>query len=244
MWGAWRKEFLDVILVPASLFILFGYHLFLLYRYLRYPSTTTIGYENHNRRVWVERMMEIDAKDRPALSVIANTMSAASALSSISLVLSSLIGAWLGSSNRTVFTSNLIYGATSPSVISIKYVALLVCFLVAFGSFVQTSRCLVNASFLMTMPNADVPMSYIEKEMITGSIFYEFGMRVLYLATTFLLWVFGPIPMFVSSVTMVGLLLRLDANRTVLYHYPRIGQDVSKVTKAVEHHERRPQGRK
>lgn len=87
------------------------------------------------------------------------------------------------------------------------------------------------------MPNADVPVGYIEKEMITGSIFYEFGMRLLYLATTFLLWVFGPIPMFVSSVIMVGFLLKLDTNRTPLYHYPRIGhdflkkvaQDVSKV---------------
>ncbi|KAL3503167.1 hypothetical protein ACH5RR_037616 [Cinchona calisaya] len=229
MWLAWRKELLDLILlVPVSLFIMFGYHLFLHYRYLRFPNTTIIGHENHNKRAWIERMMEIDATERPALLVIGHTMSAASTLSSISLVISSLIGARLGSSNRTVFTGNLIYGDTGPSVIS--------------------------ASYLMTMPNADIPVGYIEKEVIRGSNFWEFGPRALYIATIFLFWVFGPIPMFISSVVMVGLLHKLDTNKTPLYQYqyPRIGHDflkkvgqnVSTVTKGVAHHGTRPHGRK
>ncbi|KAL3508714.1 hypothetical protein ACH5RR_028115 [Cinchona calisaya] len=238
MWLAWRKENLDLILVPASLLIMFGYHIFLLYRYLRFANTTVIGYENHNRRIWVERMMEIDAKDRPAISVIGNNISAAATMSSISLVLSSLIGAWIGSSTRNIFTSNLIYGDTSPSVISIKYVALLICFLVAFGAFVHTIRCFVHASFLITMPNAEIPVGYIEKEVIRGNNFWELGMRALYFATTFLLWVFGPIPMFVSSVIMVGLLHNLDTNRTPLYQYPRIGHGFHK--KASQEHPQSP----
>lgn len=59
MQKTWRKENLDIVLVPVSLLIMFGYHLFLLYRYLRLPKTTVIGYENYNKRVWVERMMQV-----------------------------------------------------------------------------------------------------------------------------------------------------------------------------------------
>lgn len=50
---------MDVILVPTSLVVMFGYHLFLLYRILRRPETTVVGYENHNKMEWVERMMQV-----------------------------------------------------------------------------------------------------------------------------------------------------------------------------------------
>ncbi|CAA3030889.1 uncharacterized protein LOC111392975 [Olea europaea subsp. europaea] len=61
---------------------------------LEFPETTIMGLENHNKRAWVERMSEVDVKDRgPAVSVISCNISAATSLSSISLVLSSLTGA-------------------------------------------------------------------------------------------------------------------------------------------------------
>ncbi|GMP53019.1 hypothetical protein CsSME_00018621 [Camellia sinensis var. sinensis] len=45
MGWTWKKEHLDVILVPSGLLIMFGYHLYLLYRYLKLPHTTTMGTE-------------------------------------------------------------------------------------------------------------------------------------------------------------------------------------------------------
>lgn len=54
-----EKQYLDMILVPTGLIIMFGYHLFLLYRVLRLPHTTVIGYENHNKMAWVERMLQV-----------------------------------------------------------------------------------------------------------------------------------------------------------------------------------------
>lgn len=53
------KGSLDLVLVPCGLVIMFGYHLFLLYRILRHPSTTVIGYENHNKLAWVRRMVQV-----------------------------------------------------------------------------------------------------------------------------------------------------------------------------------------
>lgn len=54
-----HKESLDLVLVPGGLLIMFSYHLFLLYRYLNYPETTSIGLENHDKRAWIERVMQV-----------------------------------------------------------------------------------------------------------------------------------------------------------------------------------------
>ncbi|KAL0301209.1 UNVERIFIED_CONTAM: hypothetical protein Sradi_6397700 [Sesamum radiatum] len=218
--GPWKKDYLDLVLVPCSLLLMFGYHLFLLYRYLKCPHTTVVGYENHNMRAWVERMFQVEVKDRgPAISVISSNITAATALSSISLVLSSLIGAWIGSSTANIFTNNYIYGSRTPSIVYIKYIALLSCFLVAFACFVQTARHFIHANFLISMPNSDIPVGCIEREVIKGSNFWLIGLRSLCFAITLLLWIFGPIPMFACSVIMVGLLLNLDKNTTPLHRY-------------------------
>ncbi|KAH6780916.1 spastin [Perilla frutescens var. hirtella] len=216
----WRKEYLDLILVPCGLLLMFGYHLALVYRYLKCPEKTIIGYENHNKRAWVRKMFQIEIKDRgPAISVLSSNMSAATALASISLILSSLIGAWIGSSTVNLFTSRYIYGNRSPSMVYTKYISLLSCFLVAFGCFVQTARYFVHANFLISMPNNDIPIECVEREVIRGSNFWLMGLRSIYFATNLLLWIFGPIPMLACSVAMVGVLLVLDVNTTPLHHY-------------------------
>jgi len=53
-----HKEYLDLILVPSGLIIMFAYHLFLLYKYINQPHTTVMGFENNDKRIWVERIMQ------------------------------------------------------------------------------------------------------------------------------------------------------------------------------------------
>ncbi|KAL3821222.1 hypothetical protein ACJIZ3_007127 [Penstemon smallii] len=209
----WKEEYLDYVLVPSGLFIMLGYHLLHLHRCLKLPLTTAIGYENYNKRVWVERILQIEPKDRgQAITVLGGNISAATSLASISLALSSLIGAWIGNSYNKDNSTNKIYGNTSPTIVYIKYIALLSCFLIAFACFVQTARCFVSANFLLSMPNCVMPVSNVESEVISGSNFWVAGLRALYFATNLLLWIFGPIPMFVSSVITVGLLHYVDKN--------------------------------
>ncbi|XP_030549721.1 uncharacterized protein LOC115754729 [Rhodamnia argentea] len=216
-------------------------------RGLKFPQTTAFGYENHCRKLWVERMLQIEAKERGTfLTVISTTISAATFLASTSLVLSSLIGAWIGSSSDSVFTADFIYGDTSPSMISIKYTSLLSCFLVAFVCFLQCVRSSVHVIFLMSMPNSDVPVAYVQKAVTRASIFWSVGSRAIYFATNLLLWIFGPIPMFICSVTTVVILHNLDTNSTPLHQFQpkknlnllgKMGDDVSAVTRVAEEHE-------
>ncbi|KAE8724247.1 hypothetical protein F3Y22_tig00010533pilonHSYRG00064 [Hibiscus syriacus] len=57
---ALEEEEVDLILVPAGLIMMLGYHLFLLYRYLHRPHTTVIGFENHDKEAWVEGVLQAD----------------------------------------------------------------------------------------------------------------------------------------------------------------------------------------
>ncbi|KAK4857988.1 hypothetical protein QYF36_009195 [Acer negundo] len=208
-----EKEYLDLFLVPAGLLIMFVYHLNLLYRYLYLPHTTVLGFENNNKRAWAD-------KRDTAISVISSNLSAATYLCSISLTLSSLIGAWLGSSaNYNVFESRLIYGDTRAVTMSIKYIALVTCFLLAFSCFVHSASHFVHANYLISTPDSDIPLKYVEKAVIRGGDFWSLGLRALYFALNLILWFFGPIPMFVSSFIMVIFLHCLDTNTTPLHHH-------------------------
>ncbi|XP_042521168.1 uncharacterized protein LOC122094431 [Macadamia integrifolia] len=231
-----REDNLDIFLVPAGLIIMFSYHLFLLYRILTAPQTTVIGYENHNKMAWVERMMMADLKDMGlALQVISSNESAATFLASISITLGSLIGTWFGSSSNNLLINKLIYGDTSPSTTSLKYITLLSFFLIAFASFVQSARYFVHANFLISTPHTDMPVKYVQLAVIRGSNFCSLGLRALYFATTLLLWIFGPIPMVVASVAMVIILNFLDTNLIPLHPYrPPMDQNlVKRITEGI-----------
>lgn len=192
--------------------------------------------------------MQVEAKDRgQALTVINGNISAAISLASISLALSSLIGAWIGSASNNVFLSSNIYGNKSSTAVYIKFITLLSCFLVAFGCFVQTASCFVNANFLISMPNCEIPTSHVENAIIRGSNYWVIGLRSLFFASNLLLWIFGPIPMFVCSVITVVVLHNLDRNTTPLpkftktpasHHSKESGKEMTTVTSANDHRQR------
>ncbi|KAI3703884.1 hypothetical protein L1987_74080 [Smallanthus sonchifolius] len=247
----WKEEHLDLILVPLGFLIMCIYHLFLLYRYLKHPYLTAIGYENHNKKAWVEKILLIDGKDRGfAVAVLDGHLSASTSLASISIVLCSLIGALIGSSSNNFLTSRFILGATNQSTSTIKYIAILSFFLLAFACFVQTTRHFVHGSFLISMPTGDVPVDCIQKAVLRGSNFWTVGLRALYFAATLLLWIFGPIPMFVGSVATVIVLNFLDMNKDPMIQYghntsrnggqvsENIEHELTSVVESSEHNER------
>lgn len=54
-----QKYALDYTLVPLGLLVMAVYHMWLLRRILRHPTTTVIGINAVNRRLWVHAMMEV-----------------------------------------------------------------------------------------------------------------------------------------------------------------------------------------
>ncbi|KAM7280726.1 hypothetical protein ACFE04_007860 [Oxalis oulophora] len=219
----WRKENLDIVLVPSGLLVMSVYHLFLLYRIVKLPQTTIIGYEKQNKKAWVAKMLQVDAKDRGlALTVLNTNITAANFMCTTSLALSTLIGTWFHNNSYKVIKSGFVYGNTSSLTLSIKYISLIICFFIAFGSFVQCIRNFVHVIYLISMPNANIPVWYVQRAVTRGSDWWSFGLRAIYFATVLLLWIFGPIPMFVSSVIMVGGLYILDDNKMPLQEFDQL----------------------
>ncbi|KAL9232447.1 hypothetical protein vseg_007558 [Gypsophila vaccaria] len=218
----WHKEYLDLILVPSGLLIMFGYHIVLLYKYLRIPESTVLGFENHCKKAWVKSIMQIDAVSRgPTFSVISTTISAATFMASISLALASFIGAWIGNPSNNQLVSKIIYGDTKTSLTCIKYVCTLLCFVIAFASFIQSARSYVHVNFLLSMPNTEVPELTVVEALINGANFWQVGLRSIYFAITLMMWMFGPIPMFISCVGTVSFLHVLDVNKKPLHAFKR-----------------------
>jgi len=214
-----EKGSLDLVLVPCGLVVMLSYHLLLLYRILRHPSTTVIGYENHNKAAWVRRMVRAAPDETGlALSVISDNISASTNLASLSIALGSLIGAWISSTTK-VFMTELVYGDRSQATATVKYISLLVCFLASFTCFIHSARYYVQASFLVTTLDSDVPADYVQRAVITGGNFWSMGLRALYFATTLLMWIFGPLPMFACSLLMVVILHMLDTNSLPLHQH-------------------------
>ncbi|EEF39799.1 uncharacterized protein LOC8281870 [Ricinus communis] len=229
-----HKENLDLILVPCGLLILFSYHIFLLYKHLDDSNSTVIGLENKDKKEWVQRVVQGNSSDYDrAVSVISSNTTAAAYLATISLTLCSLIGTFLGKSSSTdnMFQSKRIYGDTRPFTIFLKDISLLACLLVAFSGFIQAARHLVHASYLMSSPDNKNHVKKLEFAIIKGGDFWLFGLRALYFALIMVLWFFGPVPMFVSSILMVIILYYHDIC-TVTLHNVYCQQDNQKGNKA------------
>lgn len=136
----------------------------------------------------------------------------------------SLIGAWIANGANNFFQSDLIYGDTRATTISIKYICLLLCFLLAFSCFVQSVRHFVHATYLISTPDCYIPVSSVETAVIRGDNFWSLGLRALYFALDLLLWFFGPIPMFICSVIMVLILHLVDSNSRPLHNTRSLSQ--------------------
>ncbi|KAL6846397.1 hypothetical protein ACP4OV_023845 [Aristida adscensionis] len=199
---------MDLVLVLCALAIMIAYHLLLLHRILRRPHTTVLGYDNHHKLAWIERMARAASPEAAALAlgVVSDGISASTTLASLCIALPSLLVAVYGGD-----------AAQAPAAAA-RHAALLACFLAAFTCFVQSAGCYVRASFLVSALGSDAPAIHVRRAVLRGGGFWAAGLRALYLATALLVWVaFGPAPMLACAVLTVAVLLLLDSNAVPLH---------------------------
>ncbi|RXH95324.1 hypothetical protein DVH24_025008 [Malus domestica] len=202
-----------------GLLLMAAYHLWLLCRIVKQPNKTVIGINSINRRFWVQAMMD-DAPKNGILPVqtLRNNIMASTVLASTAIMLCSLIALLMTSSNRGAF---FVFGNRSEFAFSIKFFAILVCFLVAFLFNVQSIRyyshasMLINAPFKKMMSPPHHKQQYLTQEYVAttvnrGSYFWSLGLRAFYFSFPLFLWIFGPISMFLSCVVLVIMLYFLD----------------------------------
>lgn len=55
----WRNWYLDAVLVPCALLMMFCYHVFLWYKVRTEPFSTIVGTNSRARRSWVAAIMKV-----------------------------------------------------------------------------------------------------------------------------------------------------------------------------------------
>ncbi|XP_031500833.1 uncharacterized protein LOC116264641 [Nymphaea colorata] len=207
---------LDFVLVPCGLMVMAVYHVWLLHRVIHFPSRTVIGLNALNRQQWVSTMMADPMKNGVlAVQTIRNNIMASTVLASTAITLSSIIGVLVRTSSDPS-AAPLVVGNRSATAVSVKYFAVLTCFLLAFLCNVQSLRYYGHVSFLVSTQQpetteGEVGVEYIGRALNRGSYFWSLGLRAFYLSFPLLLWTFGPIPMLACSCVLVALLFFLDS---------------------------------
>ncbi|KAK4740444.1 hypothetical protein SAY87_032386 [Trapa incisa] len=215
-----QNRLLEFTLVPLGLLILFAYHLWLLYRIVKHPTKTFIGVNAISRRFWVLSMMEDVSKNGVlAVQTLRNNIMASTLLASTAVMLSSLIAILMASGKHSHSSFLNVLGERSQFSFSVKYFSILLCFLTTFLFNVQSVRYFSHGSILINVPYKKMSsdplqqaatVEYVAATINRGGIFWSIGLRAFYFSFPIYLWIFGPIPMFLSCSVLVFTLYILD----------------------------------
>ncbi|CAA6657102.1 unnamed protein product [Spirodela intermedia] len=193
-----KKEALDLALVPMGLIILASYH----------PTRTVMGINSINRRFWVQSMMEDPVKmGILAVQSLRNNIMASTLMASTAIMLSSVIailmtnsGGW--PSRLQEGRAKLVVGDASELGLTIKFVSILSCFLLAFLFEVQSVRYYSHSSILINVPiygsgakaacggqeirlRRKITPEFVAKMLDKGNFFWSLGLRAIYFSFPF-----------------------------------------------------------
>ncbi|KDP33421.1 hypothetical protein JCGZ_06992 [Jatropha curcas] len=211
----WRKCYLDVILVPLGFLISMAYHLWLWHKVRTQPLTTIIGTNSRGRRFWVSAMMkDNDKKNILAVQTLRNLIMGSTLMATTSILLSAGLAAIISSTYSVKKPLNdVVYGAHGEFMVALKYVTILSIFLFSFFCHSLSIRFVNQVNLLINTPQD--PMSVVTPEYVgelleKGFVLNTVGNRLFYTAMPLLLWIFGPVLVFLCCVTMVPVLYNLD----------------------------------
>lgn len=214
MGAEWRSCYLDIVLVPLGFLMSAGYHAWLWHRVRTQPFTTLIGINTNARRFWIAAILQDNEKKNIlAVQTLRNTIMGCTLMATTSILLCMGLAAVLSSTYSIKKPLNdVVYGAHGDFMLALKYVTLLTLFLFSFFCHSLSIRFINQANILINIPPGAtaVTSGYISDLLDKGFILNTVGNRLFYAALPMLLWIFGPVLVFVCSVSMVPVLYNLD----------------------------------
>ncbi|KAH7573943.1 hypothetical protein ACOSP7_007892 [Xanthoceras sorbifolium] len=211
----WRKCYLDVMLVPLGFLILMGYHLYLWHKVRTQPLTTIVGTNSRGRSFWVSAMMkDNDKKNILAVQTLRNMIMGSTLMATTSILLCAGMAAVISSTYSIKKPlSDAVYGAHGEFMVALKYVTLLTIFLFSFFCHSLSIRFINQVNILINTPQdptAIVTPEYVSELLEKGFVLNTVGNRLFHAGLPLLLWIFGPVLVFLCCVTMVPVLYNLD----------------------------------
>lgn len=230
--------FSETLLVPSSLFLTIGYHVYLRHSLTHKPRLTTIGTNSIERTLRLRQLLQQgdDKKGMLAVQTLRNTFMAtiltALLTITITLCLAALINNAFNAVNHlrllspttgVIFSPILglqvqIQSQSSGILTTLKFGSAYLFLITSFLSSSMGLSYLVDANFLVNAigdfsgsrsPGCDCCTQTI-MIMERGFMLVVVGNRVLCISFTLLLWMFGPLPMLISSLALTWALYQLD----------------------------------
>ncbi|KAL5081160.1 hypothetical protein RYX36_009581 [Vicia faba] len=211
----WKTYYLDMILVPLGFLMTIGYHVWLWHKTRSEPFSTSIGINAHARRFWVPTMLkDIEKKNILVAQSLRNLIMGSTLMATTSILLSAGLAAII-SSTYTIKKplDDVIYGAHGEFMVALKYVTLLTIFLFSFFCHSLSIRFLNQLSLLICTPQdvmSLVTPDYLVEILDRGTTLNTIGNRIFYSALPLLLWIFGPVLVFLCSLAMLIVFYNLD----------------------------------
>uniref|UniRef100_A0A0D9X9W5 DUF599 domain-containing protein n=1 Tax=Leersia perrieri TaxID=77586 RepID=A0A0D9X9W5_9ORYZ len=198
---AWSNSYLDLVLIPAGFLFPIVYHIWLWHVVRRSPLSST---DNDKKAVLVVQSMR-------------NVIMGSTLMATTAILFCTGVAAIL-SSTYTVKKplSDAVFGAHGEYMMALKYVTLLLIFLLSFLSHTVAICTLNQATFLLnTLPSAiadDLPITkeYIVDVLEKGFLLNLIGNRLFYAGVPLLLWIFGPVLACLCSIVMIPMLHSID----------------------------------
>ncbi|KAG4125729.1 hypothetical protein ERO13_D10G114700v2 [Gossypium hirsutum] len=210
---------LDTLLIPFSLFLTLGYHVYLWKSFKQKPSSTQIGLEKLRRNSWFQEIKQgDDKKGMLAVQSLRNTLMATILTATIAILVNLALAALTSNTyNASHLLKAEIFGSHSKWVYSLKYGSVSVFLLVSFFCCSVAIGFLIDANFLINASSLDEDDDQFSSDhSYTQTIFERgFGLalvgnRMLCVSFPMLLWMLGPLPVALSSGALLWGLYGLD----------------------------------
>jgi len=155
-----------------------------------------------------------DKKNILAVQSLRNTIMGATLMATTSILLCSGLAAIVSSTYSVKKPlEDTVYGGHGEFMISLKYVTLLSIFLFSFFCHSLSIRFINQVNILINTPQDPISLvtvEYVNEILEKGFLLNTVGNRLFYAALPLLLWIFGPVLVFLCSLTMVPVLYNLD----------------------------------
>ena len=204
--------------VAAFLFVgimALAYHLFIARKRTNCPQHTVQGVAGATRREWVASVVR--GKDGIlGVQTLRNSTMVASFMASTSSVLALGVLSLASSADDKAGAWRLlhVFGSSSPDLLVIKVLALLLTLFFAFFCFASSIRLYGHVSFMIgtcTAPGEAGRRIRIAAACLEQAAQqFHLGMRAFYFLVPLVLWLFGPLFLTLGAVGMLLALYRMD----------------------------------
>ncbi|KAK6943366.1 Protein of unknown function DUF599 [Dillenia turbinata] len=209
--------YLDTILVPLSLFLTFGYHVYL------WPHLQGQSFINYCGRQRIEKKKMVsklefvtqgdDKKGMLAVQSLRNTLMTTILMASIAIMIDLILAALTNNSyNASHLLKSSFFGSQVSRITILKYGSASLFLIISFMCSSMSVGCLVDANFLI---NAASEHEFSQPGIVQiiferGFLLAVVGNRMLCMAFPLLVWLYSPVMVILSSVALVLGLYHLD----------------------------------